>query len=91
MVRPNIVRILEWDPRHHEELWNGMGNKIHIRESDFRVLEKFGFSGIGEVLEGSERATSGAHTSRVAHMDQVVVPRPTWAWGISPTRSMRPA
>jgi hypothetical protein len=45
----------------------------------------------GSSLEGSRGATSGTHTFPEAHLDQVEVPRPTWAWGISPARLMQPA
>ena len=35
----NVVRSLEWDPRHHEEVRNGPENKIHIYR---KSLSKFG-------------------------------------------------
>ena len=40
--RPNVVRSLRLDPRHHEEVQNSPENKIHIRKVIFRVSEKFG-------------------------------------------------
>ena len=36
----NIVRSLRGDPRHQEELRNGLEVKIHIWQSDFRISEK---------------------------------------------------
>jgi hypothetical protein len=55
MVRPNIVWILGWDPRHHEELRNGLEIKIHIRKVVSRVSKKFRILRycIKKVLEGS--------------------------------------
>jgi hypothetical protein len=41
MVEPNICWSLEWDPCHHEELWNGIEIKFHIEKVDFRVSKKF--------------------------------------------------
>jgi hypothetical protein len=43
MVGPKIFQILGLNLGHHEEFQNGSENKIHIRESSFRVLEKFRF------------------------------------------------
>jgi hypothetical protein len=34
-------RSLGWDPGHHKEFMNSLENKIHIREVNFRVSEKF--------------------------------------------------
>jgi hypothetical protein len=38
--RPNVVRSLGWDPEHHEEIRNGLENKIHIWKVHFRVSGK---------------------------------------------------
>ena len=34
--RPNVVQSLGWDPGYHEEIQNGLENKIHIRKVQFR-------------------------------------------------------
>jgi hypothetical protein len=39
-VKTKFVWSLGWDPRNHEEIRNGLKNKIHIREVNFKVLEK---------------------------------------------------
>ena len=55
--RPKFVRSLGWDPGHHEKVRNGPENKIHIREINFQVSEKFGNFPVEteKVLEGSGR------------------------------------
>ena len=68
--RPNVVRSLGLDLGHHEEVRNGPENKIHIREVDFRVAEKFGIFPVS-YRESSRRfwgSHGGAHLSQRDHM-----------------------
>ena len=62
--RPKFVRSLGRDPGHHEEVQNGPENKIHIREVDFWVSEKFGIFPVVDwkVLEGFGGTTCGPTT-----------------------------
>ena len=54
--RPNVVRSLGWDPGYHEEIRNGLENKIHIRKVQFRSWGMISVFFIGNVLEGSIRS-----------------------------------
>ena len=62
------------DPGHHEEVRNGPENKIHIREVDFQVSEKFGIFPVEteKVLESS----GGSHQWATD------LGGPTWAVGV---------
>src|SRR4051812_18872261 len=54
--RANVVRSLGWDPRYHEEIWNGSENKIHIKKVLFQSSEMIPVFFTRNVLEGSGRS-----------------------------------
>jgi hypothetical protein len=62
-METKFVRSLGCDPGCHEEVRNSPENKIHIREVDFWVSEKFGIFPVVDwkVLEGSGGVHHGAH------------------------------
>jgi hypothetical protein len=88
-----FIRSPRWDPRKHEEFWNGLENKIHIWEIRFRVSEKFSFFPISyqgnssrfwRVPQRDPSVPKGPRGPRVA-------PRPIWAWDTDLLWPMRPA
>ena len=58
-METKFVRSLGWDLGCHEEVRNSPENKIHIREVDFWVSEKFGIFPVDD-REGSRRF-QGSH------------------------------
>jgi hypothetical protein len=83
MVRPNIVWILGWDPRHHEELLNGLEIKIHIRKVVSRVSKKLKI--LPYCIKKVLRVPHEAHLPRRVQNELMGgTTWPTWARACSP-------